>query len=83
MLARTDSVHQYGTRSARTGMALMGRDHRVVGYRVPREWATLTEGERGVGSLGAFKRRSRAGFLAEYGAFVCGVRNCGICMSVG
>ena len=83
MLQRAGSVHGYATRSARVGIALTARDHQMVGYRVPREWATLTEGERGVGSLGAFKRRSRAGFLAEYGAFVCGVRNCGICMSVG
>ena len=63
MLTRTDCVHQYGTRSARVGMALTARDHRVVGYRIPKEWATLTEGQRGVGSLAAFKRGSRAGFL--------------------
>ena len=72
-----------GTRSAGTGMALTARDHRVVGYRVPREWATLTEGQRGVGSLAAFKRGSRAGFLGMYGAFVCGVGNCGVCLSDG
>ena len=83
MLSRTDSVHQYGTRSARTGMALTARDHRVVGYRVPSEWATLTEGQRGMRSLAAFKRGSRAGFLGEYGSFVCGVGNCGVCLSGG
>ena len=76
MLQRAGSVHGYATRSARVGIALTARDHQMVGYRVPREWATLTEG-----FLGAFKRRSKAGFLAEYGAFVCGVRNCGVCMS--
>ena len=81
MLDRTANVHQYATRSARTGIALTARDHRVVGYRVPREWATLTEAQRGVGSLAAFKRGSRAGFLAEYGAFVCGVAGCRVCLS--
>ena len=79
MLGRTSDVHRYATRSAGTGIALTARDHRVVGYRVPREWATLTERERGVGSLAAFKRGSRAGFLAGYGSFVCRVVGCGVC----
>ena len=83
MLVRTTDVHQYGTRSAGRGIALTARDHRVVGYRVPREWATLTEGQRGTGSLAAFKRGSRAGFLAGYGSFVCGVVNCRVCLSGG
>ena len=83
MLDRTGDVHQYATRSAGTGIALTARDHRLVGYRVPREWATLTEGQRGVGSLAAFKRGSRAGFLAGYGSFVCDVRRCAVCASGG
>ena len=83
MLGRTTDVHQYATRSSRTGIALTARDHRLVGYRVPREWATLTEGQRGMGSLVALKRGSRAGFLAGYGAFVCGVVGCGVCLSGG
>ena len=81
MLDRTDNVHQYSTRSARAGIALTARDHRVVGYRVPKEWATLMEGQREVGSLAAFKRGSRAGFLAGYGTFVCGLAGCGVCLS--
>ena len=83
MLDRTDSVHQYSTRSARAGIALTARDHRLVGYRVPKEWGTLTEGQRGVCSLAAFKRGSRARFLAEYGAFVCGLGDCRVCLSGG
>ena len=81
MMDRVGSVHQYRTRAARVGIAFTSRDHRMVGYRVPKEWATLTEGQRGIGSLAAFKRRSRAGFLAGYGSFVCCVRNCGVCQS--
>ena len=81
MLDRVGDIHQYATRSARTGIALTARDHRVVGYRVPREWATLTEEQRGVASLAAFKRGSRVGFLAEYRASICGRVNCGVCLS--
>ena len=49
----------------------------MVGYRVPKEWATLTDAQKGVGSLAAFKRGSRGGFLAEYGAFACA--GCWVC----
>ena len=79
MLGRIEGVHGYGTRSARGGLYLSTRDHGSVGYRVPKEWATLGEGHRGVGSLAAFKRQSRAGFLAEYGGFECRVVGCGVC----
>ena len=70
---------EFTTRSARTGLFLATRDHRSVGYRVPREWAALTEAQRAVGSLAAFKRGSRGGFLAGYRAFVCREVGCGVC----
>ena len=70
MLTKTAELHGYATRSAQSGLAEMARDHRMVGYRVPKKWATLTELQMGVGSLAASKRRSREGFLAEYGLFV-------------
>ena len=79
MLRRTADVHGYATRSAGSGLALTTRDHRSVGYRVPREWASLTEAQRGVGTLAAFKRGSRGGFLQEYGAYRCRVVGCGVC----
>ena len=60
-------------------MHLSTRDHGSVGYRIPEEWGTLGEAERGVGSLAAFKRGSRGGFLAEYGAFVCSDDGCWVC----
>ena len=37
MLTRTADLHGYATRSARIGLAVMARDHRMVGYRVPKE----------------------------------------------
>ena len=79
MLRRAADIHGYATRSARSGLALTSRDHRLVGYRVPREWASVGKTLRGVGSIGAFKRGSRAGFLSEYAAFRCGVAECFVC----
>ena len=77
MLGRIDGVHGHRTRAAGTGLCLSSRDHRSVGYRVPKEWATLTEGQRRVGSLAAFKRGSEGGFMAEYAAFSC--QGCVVC----
>ena len=79
MLGRIDGVHGYGTRSARGGLYLSTRDHGSVGYRVPKEWATIGEAQRGVASLASFKRWSRAGFLAGYAGFECRVAGCGVC----
>ena len=79
MLTRTADLHGYGTRSARRGLAVTARDHRMVGYRVPKEWAGLTGEQRGAGSLAAFKRKSRAGFLSVYSGFSCMTGDCGVC----
>ena len=79
MLQRVGDVHGHSTRSARAGLHVSSRDHASVGYRVPKEWAGLSAELRGVASLGAFKRRSRGGFLGEYGVFVCRERGCRVC----
>ena len=79
MLRRVGDVHGHATRRAGSGLFL-SRDQRSVGYRVPVEWAALSEGQRGMGSLAAFKRGSRRGFLASYGSFVCVDRGCGVCV---
>ena len=79
MLARMGDVHGHATRSARRGLALKTGDHRSVGYRVPKEWATIPEAERGKGSLAAFKRGSKGSFLAGYGSFLCTSVGCGVC----
>ena len=54
------------------------KDHGLVGYRVPREWLSLPESQRGLRTIGAFKKVSRAVFLAEYAAFVCENAMCGV-----
>ena len=79
MLRRADDVHGHATRSARMGLALTTSDHRSVGYRVPREWRSMADDQRGVRTLGAFKRRSRGGFLAGYAGFACSGEGCGVC----
>ena len=83
MLRRVDSVHGYATRSAGGGIHVGTRDHRSIGFRVPKEWAGLTAEERGGRSLAAFKRRSRDGFLREYGLFACGALDCVVCEGWG
>ena len=80
MLSRVADVHGYGTRSARAGLHLSTRDHRSVGFRVPREWDSLSDAQRGVASLAGFKRGSRRGFLEGYAAFVCVDRGCYVCL---
>jgi hypothetical protein len=73
VLRRVDESHGYGTRSARSGLVVGSGDHRLVGYRVPAEWRTLTKEQRGLGSVTGFKRSSKGDFLYEYGVFRCRV----------
>ena len=83
MLGKVGDVHGHGTRAAGSGLFLATRDHRSVGYRVPKEWATMTEAQRGVGSLAGLKRGSRGGFLAGYASVGCRVRGCYVCRGGG
>ena len=79
MLRRVGDVHRHASRSAGAGLHVSTRDHASVGYRVPREWSGLPEELRGLGSLAAFKRRSRGAFLWGYGVFVCETVGCHVC----
>ena len=83
MLRRVGGVHSHATRSAGSGLFLATRDHRSVGYRVPKEWATLSEGQRGICSLAALKQESKGGFLAGYGSFACREVGCRVCARQG
>ena len=51
-----------------------------MGYRIPREWGSLTDEQRGMGSLAWLKRGSRGGFLRGYEANVCVTRDCYVCL---
>ena len=79
MLGRVEATHGHNTRAARTGLYLSAREHRSVGYRVPKEWATLTEGLRGMGSSAGFKKRSKRDLLSRYSDFACEEQGCRIC----
>ena len=79
MLEKVSQTHGHGTRLASRGMFVSTRDHKQVGYRVPKEWEALPGALRGASSIGAFKRQSKAAFLEEYGQFACSVRGCFVC----
>ena len=79
MLERVNQTHEHGTRLARRGMFISTRDHRRVGYRIPKEWETITEALRSTASLGAFKRLSKGEFLEGYDQFRCTVSDCYVC----
>jgi hypothetical protein len=57
-LRRVDESQGYGTRSTRSGLVMDSGDHRLVAYRVPAEWRTLTEEQRGTRSVRGYKRSS-------------------------
>ena len=79
MLGRVEATHGHNTRAARAGLYLSAREHRSVGYRVPKEWATLAEGLRGMGSSGGFKKRSKQDLLSRYSDLVCEDQGCRVC----
>ena len=79
MLERVSQTHDHGTRLASRGMYVSTRNHKQIGYRVPKEWETLTDTLRGVTSLGAFKRHSKGEFIRGYEQFKCSVRDCYVC----
>ena len=83
LLGRTESIHGHNTRAARAGLFLSAREHRSVGYRVPKEWATLSEQLRDFGTITGFKKRSKREFLSTYIAFECRERGCQVCGGVG
>ena len=83
MLGRVETAHEHNTRAARAGLYLSAREHRSVGYRVPKEWATLSEVMRGSGSSTGFKRQSKREFLRGYEAFTCQERGCQVCGGQG
>jgi hypothetical protein len=46
-------------------------NNRLVVYRVPAKWRTLTEEQRGMKSVGGFNRSSKGDFLVQYELFQC------------
>jgi hypothetical protein len=54
-LRMVDESHSSGTRSARNGLVVGSGDHRLVAYKVPAEWCTLTKEQRRKGSVGGLR----------------------------
>ena len=72
-------MHSHATRAAGSSLFVSTRNHGSVGYRIPKEWASVPAELRGVPSLAAFKRRSRVAFLSEYARFACIGVGCRVC----
>ena len=83
MLGRIEGTHGHNTRAASVGLFISAREHRSIGYRVPKEWATLPEGVRSLTSGDGFKRRSKKEFIDRYATFVCEDRGCHVCRGSG
>ena len=79
MFNKVSDVHGHNTRSAKTGLFISTQDHRSVGYRIPREWQSLSEEIRQMRSLEGFKKKSKEEFLSNYKNFECVDQNCYIC----
>jgi hypothetical protein len=79
MIAQVGESHSYGTLAVRSGLVVSTGDRRLVGYRIPMEWATLTEEQRVIVSIAGFKWSSKGDFLVQYGPFQCGVAGCWVC----
>jgi hypothetical protein len=71
--------HSYGTWVACSGLMVSTGDRRLLGYRVPKEWGTLTEEQRAVALVAGFKRSLKSDFLVQYETFQCGVAGCWVC----
>ena len=46
MLGKVSETHEHNTRSAKFGLTRSTHDHRSIGYRIPKEWESLTETQR-------------------------------------
>ena len=77
---KTSDVHSYSTRSAEKGIYFSSKDHRSIGYRVPKEWESIVKGTKEARSLNSFKRLSKDEFIKSYGLFNCSVGNCFVCV---
>ena len=79
MLCKVSETHKHNTRSAKFSLTISAQDQRLIGYRIPKEWESLTKAQRDMRSLTGFKSQSKREFLAGYGAFKCAARNCYVC----
>ena len=79
MLGKVKQTHGHNTRMAQTGIAFKSQDHKSIGYRIPKEWDSLSRSLKESKSLSGFKQLSKRDFLAGYAKFKCTTINCYIC----
>ena len=79
MLGKVKQTHGHNTRMAQTGIAFKSQDHKSIGYRIPKEWDSLSRSLKESKSLSGFKQQSKRDFLAGYAKFKCTTANCYVC----
>ena len=79
LLSRAANTHGHNTRAAKNCLFLSTQDHRSVGYKVPKEWETLTSALRQIKSLSGFKNKSKEDFFKAYKTFKCEDQGCFVC----
>ena len=79
MFHRTTERHSHATRSAGSGIAIETRDQGSIRYRLPKEWAVISEELKTCKSFTAFKRWSKRQLVEQYSTFECREAECVVC----
>ena len=74
-----ETSETHNTRAARTGISRNTLDQGSIGFRVPKEWSSLSEEVQNIKSLAAFKRRSKTQFIQHYKNYKCPQVGCVVC----
>jgi hypothetical protein len=75
-MARVGESYSYETRATWSGLAVTTGDYRLMDYRIPKEWGTLTAEQRAIASKAGFKQSLKGDSLVQYEVFQCGVVDC-------
>ena len=65
LLSKVRDIHGHNTRSAGSGLYIQTQDHRSVGYRVPKEWESVSKVLREMTSLSGFKKKIKEGVYSQ------------------
>ena len=79
ILSKIRDIHGHNTRSARRDLFVSTSDQRSIGYRIPKEWQSIPEDLKKLGSLTGLKKKSKQGFINKYKSFQCEISDCYIC----
>ena len=79
LLSKISEIHGHNTRSARRDFFVSTSDQRCLGYRIPKEWQSIPDDVKKIGSLTGFKKKSKQEFIDKYKSFLCKTSDCYIC----